>query len=229
MINYVFIIIKTPTSQQVNKSTSQQVNKSTSQQVNKSTTKKMATYLASSKNKLTIRAIINDKDNNTIYKVKGTYTKDMYTVKNKYNDDSFHKLELNFNNYICESRSRTTKIFDNKYYYVWLQKKDIKKFVSRIPFSDIEKYIYMIGYPISLQMYETFTNKKIDFDILKTEKGYKKLFTGILSGIITMKDTIDFKVVEIKTLANIANNEKIYIIDGNVYNKDGSQSGWNMN
>jgi len=37
MINYVFIIIKTPTSQQVNKSTSQQVNKSTSQQVNKST------------------------------------------------------------------------------------------------------------------------------------------------------------------------------------------------
>ena len=87
----------------------------------------------------------------------------------------------------------------------------------------------MIGYPNSLQMYETFTNKKIDFDILKTEEGHKKLFTGILSGIITMKDDIDFKVVEIKTLANIANNEKIYIIDGNIYNKDGSQSGWNMN
>jgi hypothetical protein len=87
----------------------------------------------------------------------------------------------------------------------------------------------MIGYPKSLQMYETFTNEKIDFDILKTEEGHKKLFTGILSGIITMKDDIDMKVVEIKTLANIANNEKIYIIDGNIYNKDGSKSEWNMN
>jgi len=64
---------------------------------------------------------------------------------------------------------------------------------------------------------------------VKTEEGHKKLFIGILSGIISMKDTIDFKVEEIKTLANIANNEKIYIIDGNVYNKDGSQSGWNIN
>jgi len=187
----------------------------------------MATYLTSTKNKLTIRTIINNKDNNTIYKVKGIHMKDMYTVKNKYNDDSFHILEYLFNNYICENR--TTKTFDNKYYYTWLQKKDIKKFVSRLPFSDIERYIYMIGYPNSLQMYETFTNKKIDFDILKTEEGHKKLFTGILSGIITMKDDIDFKVVEIKTLANIANNEKIYIIDGNVYNKDGKKSEWKIN
>jgi hypothetical protein len=187
----------------------------------------MATYLTSTKNKLTIRAIINDKDNNTIYKVRGLHMKDLYTVKKEYTNDSLQKLEFYFNNYICENR--TTKTFDNKYYYTWLQKKDIKKFVSRIPFTDIERYIYMIGYPNSLQMYETFTNKKIDFDILKTEEGHKKLFIGILSGIISMKDTIDFKVVEIKTLANIANNEKKYIIDGNVYNKDGSQSGWNIN
>jgi hypothetical protein len=153
----------------------------------------------------------------------------MYTVKNKYNDDSFHKLELNFNNYICESRSRTTKIFDNKDYYVWLQKKDIEKFVERIPFSDIERYIYMIGYTKTLQMYETFTNKKIEFDILKTDDGLKKLFAGILSGIITMKDDIDIKVVEVKTLTNVANNEKIYIIDGNIYNKDGAKSVWILN
>jgi len=215
MINWVSTIIKTPTSQQVNKSTSQQVNK-------------MATYLASSKNKLTIRAIINDKDN-TIYKVRGLHMKDLdlYTIKKEYTNDSLHKLEIYFNNYI--RGKSTTKTFDNKYYYTWLQKKDIKKIVSRLLFTDIESYIYMIGYPKTLQMYETFTNEKIDFDILKTEEGHKKLFTGILSGIFTMKDDIDMKVVEIKTLANIANNEKIYIIDGNIYNSDGSQSGWNMN
>jgi|UniRef100_A0A6C0LVZ2 hypothetical protein len=187
----------------------------------------MATYLTSTKNKLTIRAIINDKDNNTIYKVRGLHMKDLYTVKKEYTNDSLQKLEFYFNNYICENR--TTKTFDNKYYYTWLQKKDIKKFVSRLLFSDIESYIYMIGYPKSLQMYEIFTNEKIDFDILKTEEGHKKLFAGILSGIFTMKDNIDMKVVEIKTLANIANNEKIYIIDGNIYNKDGSKSEWNMN
>jgi hypothetical protein len=44
-----------------------------------------------------------------------------------------------------------------------------------------------------------------------------------------MKDDIDIKVVEVKTLTNVANNEKIYIIDGNIYNKDGAKSEWILN
>jgi hypothetical protein len=195
----------------------------------------MSAYLASGKNKQNISAlvkyIINSKDNCTIYKIKGIciHMKDIYTVKKEYTDldDSFHTLKFNFNNYFCENKLSQT--FDNKYYYVWLQTKDIEKFVERVPFSDIERYIYMIGYTKTLQMYETLTNKKIEFDLLKTDDGLKKLFAGILSGIITMKDDIDIKVVEVKTLTNVANNEKIYIIDGNIYNKDGAKSEWILN
>ena len=174
-------------------------------------------------NKQINRAIINN-CNKTIYKVKGKIIKEMYTLDDNIKAtmpflDTF--IEINLSKLFNENCS--SKIYDNKYYYTWINRKDIERIVNTIIFSEIERYIYMIGFHKSLEMYENFLNKKMDFDVLKTEQGIRKLYIGILLGVITIKNNEDIKKIKIKTLTHIDTKRKLYIIEDNIYNQDGSK------
>jgi hypothetical protein len=171
------------------------------------------------KDKKVIRTIINKKDSNTIYKVKGSVINEMYLFKD------IRKLEDFLLIYIyMERRAKKNGITlsNDKYYYVWGEDEYIKNFVDSISSSEIDRLLSMIGLVKSYQMYKTFTNKKTDHDKMETEEGLKDFFTHILLGNFTVVDSIDIKEIKIEVVHLKCKNIKLYYIDSIPYNEDGT-------
>jgi hypothetical protein len=198
------------------------------------------------KAKAVISAIIK-KRKNTIYKVKGFVSRGIgyapmlviIPPSKKYGIyiDNIPHIDIlvdELRSYIYEqilndAKSKKISLYDNKEYYIWIEdiKKDIKKFVDLIPFSEIDNHVDKIGWMALGEVYAKIKNippypRREWIEKWKSEEETREVFTCILHGITDINtnypvnDYLDIKAVKIEYI------EKIWVIDGKEYNENGT-------